>query len=221
VRERVVPLRIVLADDHATVRQGLKLLIDSQSDMRVVGDAVRGDGLLLLVDALKPDIIVMDISMPGMSGLVSTRTLKRAHPELAIVTLTRHDENSYLQELLRAGASAYVLKQSAPTELLKAIRVVAEGGVYVDPSMTGQAAQGAMVRTATIADRPDATISERESAVLRLIAVGHSNREIATRLSISIKTVEVHKANALRKLQLSGRVDIVRYGALQGWLYDI
>jgi len=214
------PLRVLLVDDHAIVRQGLKLLIDSQPDMSVVGESADGNGVLDQATALKPDIVVMDVSMPGMNGLVATRTLKRAQPDVTIVALTRHDDDTYLEELLRAGASGYVLKQSAPLELLQAIRAVAAGGVYLDPAMTSRVADGLLTRKAQASKEPRPAISERESEVLRLTAIGHSNKEIASQLAISIKTVEVHKANAMRKLGLTGRVDIIRYGVLQGWLYD-
>ena len=215
-----MPLRILIADDHATVRQGLKLLIDSQPDMDVVGEAADGDDVLEQAQTLKPDIIVMDISMPGMNGLIATRTLKRAQPDASIVALTRHDDETYLDELLRAGASGYVLKQSAPLEFLQAIRAVAAGGIYLDPAMTSRVADGLLARHAEVVSQPRATLTERESEVLRLIAIGHGNKEIAAQLTISVKTVEVHKANAMRKLGLTGRVDIIRYGVLQGWLYD-
>jgi DNA-binding NarL/FixJ family response regulator len=152
--------------------------------------------------------------------LAATRALKRVQPDVAIVALTRHDDDTYLEELLRAGASGYVLKQSAPMEFLRAIRAVAAGGVYLDPAMTSRVADGLLARTAEVSSQPRATISERESHVLRLIAVGHSNKEVAGQLNISVKTVEVHKANAMRKLGLTGRVDIIRYAVLQGWLYD-
>ena len=214
------PLRVLLADDHAIVRQGLRLLIDSQPDMAVVGESADGNGVLDRATALKPDIIVMDLSMPGMNGLVATRTLKKVQPGVTIVALTRHDDDNYLEELLRAGASGYVLKQSAPMELLQAIRAVAAGGLYLDPAMTSRVADGLLARKAEIASQPHVQISERESEVLRLTAIGHSNKEIASQLEISVKTVEVHKANAMRKLGLTGRVDIIRYGVLQGWLYD-
>ncbi|HLA15186.1 MAG TPA: response regulator transcription factor [Gemmatimonadaceae bacterium] len=213
-------LRIVVADDHATVRQGLKLLIDSQSDMTVVGEAADGSGVLEQVGTLKPDIVVMDISMPGMNGLVATRTLKRVQPDVAIVALTRHEDDTYLKGLLRAGASGYVLKQSAPAEFLRAIRAVAAGGVYLDPAMTSGVADGLLDRDRAASGRAPRPISEREADVLRLIAIGHSNKEVAAQLGISVKTVEVHKANAMRKLGLTGRVDVIRYGVLQGWLYD-
>jgi DNA-binding NarL/FixJ family response regulator len=216
----MVPLRILIGDDHATVRQGLKLLIDSQPDMGVVGEAADGDGVLRQAEALKPDVIVIDISMPGVNGLVATRTLKRAHPAVSIVALTRHDDDTYLDELLRAGASGYVLKQSAPIEFLQAIRVVAAGGIYLDPAMTSRVADGLLAGHAEVASQPRARLTGRETEVLRQIAVGHSNKEVAAQMKISVKTVEVHKANAMRKLGLTGRVDIIRYGVLQGWLYD-
>jgi two-component system, NarL family, response regulator NreC len=213
-------LRILLADDHAIVRQGLRLLIDSQPEMTVVGEAADGDAVVAQAKALEPDVVVMDISMPGTSGLAATRIVKQRQPAIIVLVLTRHDENTYLQELLRAGASGYVLKQSPPPQLLQAIRVVASGGIYLDPAITARVADGLLDGRAETKRAPTAAITDRESEVLRLVAVGHSNKEIADRLNISIKTVEVHKANAMRKLGLTGRVDLIRYGSLQGWLYD-
>ena len=130
--ERTAPLRVLLADDHVTVRHGLKLLIDAQPDMQVVAAASDGDTAVRNAVALKPDVVVMDISMPGTNGLVATRALKKQRPGLAVITLTRHSDDAYLQELLRAGVSGYVLKQSAPAELLQAIRAAAAGGQYLD-----------------------------------------------------------------------------------------
>ena len=214
------PLRILIADDHAIVRQGLKLLIDSQPDMKVIAEAASGDAVLQQAAAVKPDVVIMDVSMPGINGLVATRMLKQRQPETTIVALTRHEEKTYLEELLRAGASAYVLKQSAPTEFLRAVRAVAAGGIYLDPSMTSQVASGLLAPKSREDAADGGKITERESQVLRLVAVGHSNVEIGEKLLISVKTVEVHKSNAMRKLGLTGRVDVIRYGVLQGWLYD-
>ena len=143
------PLRILVADDHAIVRQGLKLLIDSQPDMEVVAEAADGKAALELAVEVKPDIVVMDISMPGMNGLIATRSLKQQQPNITIVALTRHEDDTYLEELLRAGASAYVLKQSAPADLLKAIRAVAAGGIYLDPAMTSRVADGLLAEQLT------------------------------------------------------------------------
>jgi DNA-binding NarL/FixJ family response regulator len=213
------PLRILLADDHVIVRHGLKLLIDGQPDMTVIAEVSDGAAAVQRAVALKPDVIVMDISMPGMNGLAATRTLKQLHPDAAIVTLTRHSDDAYLQELLRAGVSGYVLKQSAPTELLQAIRAAAAGGQYLDSALTARVTAGFLGKQGKGVSKPNATVSERESEVLRLIASGYSNKEIAARLSLSVKTVEAHKANAMKKLDLNGRIDIVKYAVLQGWLH--
>jgi DNA-binding NarL/FixJ family response regulator len=215
--ERATPLRILLADDHVTMRHGLRLLIDSQADMKVVSEANDGRAAIDNALALKPDVIVMDISMPGVNGLAATRTLKQRQPGIAIVTLTRHGDDAYVQELLRAGVAGYVLKQSPPNELLQAIRAAAAGGQYVDSALTARVTARAVGRADKV-NTPAATPTERESEVLRLIASGYSNKEIAGRLSLSVKTVEAHKANAMRKLGLSGRIDIVKYAVLQGWL---
>ena len=215
--ERTPKLRVLLADDHVTVRHGLKLLVDSQADMTVVSEASDGHAAMQSALALKPDVIVMDISMPGMNGLAATRALKKLQPGIAIVTLTRHGDDAYVQELLRAGVSGYVLKQSAPSELLQAIRAAAAGGQYLDSALTARVTARLLGRADKVS-KPAAALSERESEVLRLIAFGYSNKEIAGRLSLSVKTVEAHKANAMRKLGLSGRIDIVKYAVLQGWL---
>ena len=211
-------LRVLLADDHVTVRHGLKLLIDGQPDMTVIAEASDGATAVQQALEMKPDVVVMDISMPGMNGLVATRTLKKAQPATAIVTLTRHGDDAYLQELLRAGVAAYVLKQSAPTELLQAIRAAAGGGQYLDPALTRRVTAGFLGSEGKRINRSGVSITERESAVLRHIASGYSNKEIAALLSLSVKTVEAHKANAMRKLGLTGRIDIVKYAILQGWL---
>jgi DNA-binding NarL/FixJ family response regulator len=191
------PLRILVADDHAIVRQGLKLLIDSQQDMQVVAEAADGNAALERAEAVKPDIVVMDISMPGMNGLTATRTLKQRQPTITIVALTRHEDETYLEELLRAGASAYILKQSPPADFLQAIRAVAAGGIYLDPAMTSRVAGGLLAGKAHVNAETSAKLTERESELLRLVAVGHSNVEIAGRLGIAVKTVEVHKTNAM------------------------
>lgn len=214
--DKAPPLRIVLADDHVTVRHGLRLIIDGQPDMAVVAEVSDGESAVARTLELKPDVIVMDISMPGMNGLVAARILKQQHSATAIVTLTRHADDAYLEELLRAGAAGYVLKQSAPAELLQAIRAAAAGGQYVDSSLTGRVTASFLTREGRKA--AVGTPSERETEVLRLIAAGYSNKEVAAQLSLSVKTVEAHKANAMRKLGLTGRIDIVKYAVLQGWL---
>jgi two-component system, NarL family, response regulator NreC len=211
------PLRVLLADDHVTVRHGLKLLIDAQPDMKVISEADDGDAAVRQALELTPDVVVMDISMPGTNGLTATRQLKARQPSMAIVTLTRHADDAYLHELLRAGVLGYVLKQSAPAELLQAIRAAAAGRRHVDSSLTERLTAGFLARD-TRNPHAAAAISDRESEVLQLIARGYSNKEIASRLDLSVKTVEAHKANAMRKLDLKGRIDIVKYAMLRGWL---
>jgi len=212
-------MRIVLAEDHSTVREGIKMLVNAQTDMQVVGEANDGAAAIRTVRELRPDVVVMDISMPGMNGLVATRRLKQAQPDAAIVTLTRHSDDAYLEELLKAGVSGYVLKQSTPAELLQAIRAAAAGGQYLDSSLTERVTAGFLGRERKVT-KTGVSLSEREADVLRLIASGYSNKEIAARLSLSVKTVEAHKANAMRKLGLGGRIDIVKYAVLQGWLQN-
>jgi DNA-binding NarL/FixJ family response regulator len=213
-------IRIVLADDHVTVRQGLKLLVEAQPDMQVVAEASDGSGAVEQARALKPDVVVMDISMPGVNGLVATRALRAQVPDTAVVILTRHGDDAYLQELLRAGAAGYVLKQSPAAELLQAVRAVAAGGQYLDSTLTARVTAGFVGRKSKGLNQPGAALTERESEVLRLIASGYSNKEIAVQLDLSVKTVEVHKANSMRKLGLTGRIDIIRYAILQDWLHD-
>ncbi len=213
-------LRILLAEDHQTVREGVKLLVNAQPDMEVVGEA--GDGEIAIQEAerLGPDIIVMDVSMPNMNGLKATRRLRRQNPDIKILTLTRHTDDGYLQQLLGAGANGYVLKQSAPTELINAIRTVAEGNAYLDPSLTRKVVGGYANRSTSLRGESKGELTERESEVLRLISFGYSNKEIAVRLELSVKTIEAHKTNAMRKLGISSRIDIVRYAILQDWLQD-
>lgn len=210
-------LRILLADDHVTVRHGLKLLIDSQPDMNVVSEVSDGEAAIRGALELKPDVVVMDISMPGMNGLAATKKLKQQQPNAAIITLTRHSDDAYLQELLRAGALGYVLKQSAPAELLQAIRAAAAGKAYLDSTLARRVTSGFLAREGRT-NEAGAVLTDREAEVLRRIASGYSNKETAARLSLSVKTVEAHKANAMRKLGLKGRIDIVKYALLQGWL---
>lgn len=211
-------VRVMLADDHATVRYGLKLLIDAEPDMTVVAEAGDGDEAVRTALDVKPDVLVLDISMPGMNGLAATRALKQAQPATLVITLTRHTEDAYLQELLRAGASGYVLKRSAPTELLHAIRGVAAGGQYVDSTLTSRVTAGFTALPGGAARKQASSLTDREAQVLRLIAAGYGNKEIGAQLTLSAKTVDAHKTNAMRKLDLRGRIDIVKYAVLQGWL---
>jgi DNA-binding NarL/FixJ family response regulator len=213
-------LRILLVEDHETVRQGLKLLIDREADLEVVGEASDGAQALERGASEDLDVVVMDLSMPGVSGVIATRKLKELRPDLPVVSLTRHADQTFLEELLRAGASGYVLKQSPQAELLRAIRAAAVGQQYIDPALTHHLAApfAAQERKRTRGGAP--TLTDRETEVLRLVAQGHSNKEIAGNLNLSTKTIEVHKANAMRKLGLSGRIELLQYALHVGWLHD-
>jgi two-component system, NarL family, response regulator NreC len=211
-------IRVLLAEDHETVRHGLKLLIDDQPDMEVIGEVGTGRLAVQQAQALQPTVVVLDLSMPELTGVEAAREISAAAPNVAVVALTRHNDDAYVQALLSAGAAGYVLKQSASSELLKAVRAAAEGGRYLDAALTDRVAGAFIARHAPAATQP--RISDREAEVLRLIAIGHSNKEIAGQLGLSVKTIEVHKANAMRKLKLRGRVDIVRYALVQGWLRE-
>lgn len=211
-------IRVVLAEDHESVRQGLRLLLATKEDIDVVADAPNGRVALDRIKALKPDVAVLDLAMPEMNGLAATKAIKQAAPQVSVVALTRHADDAYVQELLSAGASGYVLKQSPIEELLKAIRAVAAGDRYLDSTLVARNAKAYLSRYSSEPSRPP--ITDREASVLRLMAIGHSNKEIANALDIAVKTVEVHKANAMRKLNLRGRIDVVRYAVLSGWLQD-
>jgi DNA-binding NarL/FixJ family response regulator len=213
-------LRILLADDHETVREGLRMILNAQPDMQVVATAGDGRDAIAQAERITPDIVIMDISMPGLNGLAATTQLTERCPGTKVLTLTRHADTSYLQQMLRAGAAGYVLKQSRPAELLHAIRAVADGGKYLDASMTGPVIGSYAKTAATTGPEPTAPLSPRETEVLRLIAWGNTNKEIAARLDLSVKTVEAHKANGMRKRGMRGRIDIVRYALLQGWLHE-
>ena len=214
-------LRILLADDHEAIREGLKTILNAQPDMEVVGEAPDGTAAVAQSLDLKPDVVVMDVSMPGMNGLKATETLHRRCPQLKILTLSRHAEQGYVQQLLGAGASGYVLKQSRAAELLHAIRAVVSGGTYLDPSVAGALVDEYGRRSsASVAPELSRGISPRETEILRLVAWGYSNKEIAAQLKLSVKTVETHKTNAMNKLGMHNRIDIVRFALLQGWLKD-
>jgi len=213
-------IRIIIADDHATVREGLKLLIDAQPDMETVGEAGDGRTAVAMALELRPDLVVMDISMPVLNGLKATLEIKNLCPEVKVVALTRHTDSAYLQELLRAGASGYVVKQSLSTELINAIHAVATGARYLDPVIAGETISRRLTRQTKLRADESPDLSYREEEILRLIAWGHSNKEIAAQLEISVKTVESHKANTMRKLGLTSRIDIVRFALLKGWLTE-
>ena len=213
-------LRIILADDHKIIREGLRLLVNSQADMEVVGEADNGRIAITLTHELQPDVVVMDVSMPELNGLKATEKLKELFPSIKILTLTRHMDEGYLKQLLEAGASGYVLKQSASEELVRAIHAVVNGQTYLDPAMMEQFVGNVIGRRAARGSPAKCDLSPREEEVLRLIAWGHLSKEVAARLQISIKTVEAHKTNGMQKLGMKSRIDLVHYALLQGWLKD-
>ena len=213
-------LRILLAEDHETIRDGLKLLVSSQPDMEVVGEADNGRVAVQLAQQFLPDVAVMDVSMPELNGLQATKKLKQQCPQVKVLALTRHKDGGYMQQLLQAGASGYVLKQSKSAELLRAIRAVAAGQTYLDPAITGKVVDSLIGARGARGASAGAKLTDREAEVLRLIALGYINKEVAARLSLSVKTVEAHKARGMEKMGMKSRVDIVRYAMLVGWLHD-
>jgi DNA-binding NarL/FixJ family response regulator len=212
-------LRIVLVDDHKLMREGLRMVLDREENLEVVGEADDGLAALNVSRQLRPDVVVMDISMPGVNGLKATEMLKMELPATKVLILTRHTDRSHVEQLLASGASGYVLKQSSSEELVRAIRRVSAGRSYLDPAVTEQVV-GSIAAGAPRGTLAAKTLSKREEDVLRLVALGFLSKEVASRLRISIKTVETHKANAMSKLGMSSRIDIVRYAVLQGWLQN-
>jgi DNA-binding NarL/FixJ family response regulator len=214
-------LRVFLADDHSVVREGLKALINAQSGMTAVGEAADGLTTCEKVPGLQPDVVVMDVSMPGLTGSQATERLRKECPLVKVLALTVHEDKGYIRQLLAAGAVGYVLKRAAPEELIHAIRVVAAGGVYLDPTLAGKVVVGFVRRTEGDSLPNGWVLSEREAEVSRLTAAGHSNKEIATQLDLSVKTVETYRARGMEKLDLQSRADLVRYAVQQGWFQEV
>ena len=213
-------LRILLADDHALLRDGLKALVNVQNDMEVVGEAENGEVAWQKAKELLPDVAVMDVSMPELNGVQATEKLKKDCPEVKVLALTAYKDKGYLDQLLKAGASGYVLKMSAAEELIAAIRKVAGGDVYLDREMVDKVAETYARNQLLRGGTRQKDLSDREEEVLRLIAQGYSNKEIGSKLDISVKTVESHKTNLMVKLNFRSRTEIVRYAVRQGWLQD-
>lgn len=210
-------IRVLLADDHAVVRAGLKSMIDAQMGMEVVGEASDGSMAVEMTAELDPDVVVVDVSMPGLTGAEVASRLKELSPERRILALTVHEERAYLRMMLEAGAAGYVLKRAAAEELVHAIRAVSAGGTYLDPALAGDVVS-TFVRPATVRETAAIDLSDREAEVVRHIALGYSNKEIAARLKLSVKTIETYKMRSLEKLGMRSRVDLVQYAARRGWL---
>ncbi len=210
-------IKLVLADDHAVVRSGLRMLLEAQPDMEIVGEAESGAQALAQVRRLQPDIILMDIQMPGMSGIEATRQIKEAYGETAVIALTMHEDDQYFFAMLQAGASGYVPKRAAPDELVGAIRTVSRGEVFLYPSLATRLVQSYLGGEA--GSDPAAlssSLTPRERQVLVLIAEGLTNPEIGEKLVVSVKTVDRHRENIMRKLNLHSRIDLVKYALRQG-----
>ena len=211
-------IRLLLADDHAVVRSGLRMLLEAQPDMTIIGEAETGHEAIRRAVELSPDVVLMDIEMPGMNGIEATRRIKADAPGAAVLALTMYEDDQYFFEMLRAGASGYVPKRAAPDELVSAIRAVSRGEVFLYPSLAGRLVQDYLRRgPAGEGESPDdEPLTPREQEVLTLIAEGLSNNEIADRLVISAKTVDRHRENIMRKLNLHNRVDLVKYALRKG-----
>ena len=211
-------IKLMLADDHAVVRSGLRMLLEAQPDMEIVGETENGLETVMRAQAIKPDIILMDVEMPGMNGIEATREIKLILPETAVLALTMYEDEQYFFEMLKVGASGYVPKRAAPDELVNAIRTVYQGGVYLYPSLAAHLVQDYLQKDEAAADddRPQNDLTPREIEVLTLIAEGVTNAEIAQELVISIKTVDRHRENIMRKLNMHNRIDLVKYAIKKG-----
>lgn len=207
--------RVFLIDDHGVLRQGLRMLIESQDDMCVTGESERGGGAAGAITLAGADVVVLDISLPDMTGRTVATEVRQALPSVKIVTLTRYAEKAYVQQMLSSGASGYVLKQTAGDALLSAIRTVAAGGTFIDPAVKSGKTFGS---GASLPLRSAADLTPREREVLTMVAWGHSNKEIASVLGITVKTVETHKAKAMQKLEIGSWAELVRFAMTERWL---
>ena len=210
-------IKLMLADDHAVVRSGLRMLLDAQPDMEIIEEAKSGAEAVAKVQELRPDIVLMDVEMPGMNGIEATQKIKESVPETAVLALTMYEDDQYFFEMLKAGASGYVPKRAAPDELVNAIRTVSKGGVFLYPTLAARLVNDYINRDETaVADNDEQDLTPREKEVLIQIAEGLSNPEIAEELTISVKTVDRHRENIMRKLNLHSRVDLVKYAIRKG-----
>ncbi|MCF6092570.1 response regulator transcription factor [Microaerobacter geothermalis] len=212
-------IRVMLVDDHAVVRNGLQMLLNAQPDITVIGEAADGNEAIIAAINLKPDVILMDLSMPnGRDGFSTTAEITQSDPDIKVLILTMHDDEQYLFRGLKSGASGYILKSSPGSELVKAIRQVYQGQAYLHPSAAKKVIDGYLQSSAhDITDAFD-LLSEREKEILSLVAKGYTNKEVADLLAISTKTVENHKANIMEKLGLSTRRDLIRFAVKRGLL---
>jgi DNA-binding NarL/FixJ family response regulator len=210
-------IRVLIVDDHAVVRSGLRLLLDAEPDIEAVGEAPNADRAVFEALQTKPDVVLMDLVMPGKGGIEGMPALLEAVPEAKVLVLSMQDDPRYVHEAFAAGASGYVLKEAADTEVVAAIREVASGGRYVHPRLGARLVQAEADERRRAEEDP---LSDREREVLRLLALGHTNQEIASMLFISVRTAETHRAHIMQKLRLSNRAELVRYALSSGLLEE-
>ena len=212
------PIGVLLVDDHEIVRHGLKLLVDAEPDLRVIGEAANGKEAIASILENRPQVVVFDISMPEMNGIAMVKELRRLGIESRLLALTANADRAYLIALVSLGISGYVLKRSAAAELIEAIRTVATDKNFLDSAMVHDLVDSVFFPKRLSATIAGAIISEREEQVIRLIACGFSNKEVASKLEISVKTVETHKSRAMAKLQVNSRAELTRFAVANGWL---
>lgn len=213
-------IRVVLCDDHPIVLEGLRNLIQAETDLELVGQATTGLAALTLIREARPDVAVIDISMPTLNGIALSRRLAEESLSVRVLVLTSHEDEAYAKQALEAGVRGYILKRSAADKLTGAIRAVAVGGLYVDPAIASRVISVGSRRSADRGGRA-ADLTDREMEVIRLVAFGFTNKEISRQLGIGIKSTETYKARSVEKLGLRTRAEIVRYASAQGWLTDI
>ena len=210
-------IRVLLAEDHTIVRKGLRSLLDDEAGIEIVGEAEDGQQAIELVQRLLPDVVLMDITMPVLNGLEATRQIKKLFPQVKVVVLTVHSTEEYIFQILRAGASGYVVKQAAVSELVQAIQTVRRGDSFLSPSISRQVVEEYGRRAEAMEDKYD-KLTDREREVLQLIAEGRTNREIAQLLHVTVKTVEAHRAHLMDKLSLHSTADLTRYALRKGMI---
>jgi DNA-binding NarL/FixJ family response regulator len=213
--------RIVLADDHPIVLNGLRNLIAVEPDFALVGEACSGIEALKIIRDKKPDVAIIDISMPELNGISLSRRVARELPSVKVLILTLHEDRAYLRQAIDAGVRGYLLKRSAAENLVRAIRAVVTGGLYVDPAIAYRLFDSTPKQGNGLKDGRMPDLTDREGDVLKLVALGYTNKEIARRLDIGVKSVETYKSRGVDKLGLKTRAELVRYASVQGWLSDI
>ena len=209
-------IRVLLADDHAILREGLRALLSLADDIDVVGEAADGQEAIDRVNVLQPDVVLMDVSMPGLGGLEATLQIRRQRPDTRILVLTQYEDPEYVRRFLQAGVSGYVLKKSAGADLAAAIRAVHRGGLVLDPEVAKEALRAPAMPGGTSAARPYDTLTDREKQVLKLVAEGKANKEVAEILGISVKTAMSHREHLMEKLDLHSRTELIHFAIRAG-----